>query len=226
MTQMVSANHAPPATVRDEFANRPVGGILKRTIDIILASVGILILLPLFLLCVLGVRLTSRGPILFRHNRIGFQGRTFGCLKFRTMQPDAAQRLEEHLQSDPAAMEEWRASHKLRNDPRVTPLGAIMRKTSLDELPQLLNVLAGEMSIVGPRPVTEDELPRYAGSAPLYMACKPGITGLWQVSGRSSSSYDERVKLDASYARSWTVAMDAKIVLMTIPVLLGSKDAY
>jgi len=203
----------------------PIGLGPKRFVDIVLAVSGIIILAPLLFICFLATIATSRGPALFRHKRVGFNGKHFDCLKFRTMVTDAPERLRELLDSDPAAAAEWAATRKLRCDPRVTAIGAILRKSSLDELPQLFNVLKGDMSIVGPRPVTDEELERYAGSIGSYMACRPGITGLWQVSGRSSTTYDERVAFDAHYARTWSMVLDAKIMIVTIPSLLVSDNA-
>jgi len=142
------------------------------------------------------------------------------------MVTDAPERLRKLLESDPAAAAEWTANRKLRNDPRVTAIGAILRKSSLDELPQLFNVLKGNMSIVGPRPVTDDELERYSTAIGAYLACRPGITGLWQVSGRSTTTYDKRVACDAFYARNWSMTLDAKILIVTIPSLLASDSAY
>jgi exopolysaccharide production protein ExoY len=142
------------------------------------------------------------------------------------MVTDASERLRELLDSDPVAAAEWAADRKLRYDPRVTAIGAILRKSSLDELPQLFNVLKGEMSIVGPRPVTDEELVRYSDSINAYLACRPGITGLWQVSGRSTTTYNKRVACDAFYARNWSIALDAKILIVTIPSLLLSDSAY
>jgi exopolysaccharide production protein ExoY len=142
------------------------------------------------------------------------------------MVTDAPERLRHLLDSDPVAAAEWTANRKLRYDPRVTAIGAILRKSSLDELPQLFNVLRGEMSIVGPRPVTEEELVRYSGAVNAYLACRPGITGLWQVSGRSTTTYDKRIACDTFYARNWSMTLDAKIVIVTIPALLLSDGAY
>jgi exopolysaccharide production protein ExoY len=142
------------------------------------------------------------------------------------MVTDASERLRELLDSDPVAAAEWAADRKLRYDPRVTAIGAILRKSSLDELPQLFNVLKGEMSIVGPRPVTDEELVRYSDSINAYLACRPGITGLWQVSGRSTTTYNKRVACDAFYARNWSIALDTKILIVTIPSLLLSDSAY
>src|SRR5215470_9969929 len=195
----------------------PVGMTLKRTVDIVLALSGIVLLAPLLIICFAVTRLTSPGPALFRHRRVGFNGKHFDCMKFRTMVVDSSERLRQLLASDPAAAAEWAANRKLRNDPRITAIGAILRKSSLDELPQLFNVLRGEMSIVGPRPVTEEELDRYSNSVNAYLACRPGITGLWQVSGRSSTSYSRRVACDTFYAHNWSMTLDAKILVVTIP---------
>lgn len=203
----------------------PVGVLPKRIVDIVLALGGIILLAPLLVICYVAVVLSSPGPALFRHKRVGFNGRKFECLKFRTMVPDAAERLQALLASDPAAAAEWAATRKLQNDPRVTAIGAILRKLSLDELPQLFNVLRGEMSIVGPRPVTEEELERYSTSVGAYLSCRPGITGLWQVSGRSTTSYEKRVACDAYYAHNWSMVLDAKIIVVTIPALLSTDGA-
>jgi exopolysaccharide production protein ExoY len=204
----------------------PVGTNSKRLIDVILALTGILLLAPLFVICYLLTVATSPGPALFRHRRVGFGGKHFDCLKFRTMRTDASERLRELLETDAGAAAEWAASRKLRRDPRVTAIGAVMRKSSLDELPQLFNVLRGEMSIVGPRPITDEELERYTTCVGAYLACRPGITGLWQVSGRSTTTYEKRVACDAFYAQNWSMALDAKILIVTIPALLESETAF
>ncbi len=213
-----------------EFASvqseRPIGMTSKRVIDIILAVSGIILLAPLLIICFVATVATSPGPALFRHRRVGFKGKYFDCLKFRTMVPDARGRLGRLLESDPLAAAEWTANRKLRCDPRVTAIGAILRRSSLDELPQLFNVLKGDMSIVGPRPVTEEELVRYSGAISAYIACRPGITGLWQVSGRSATTYNKRIACDTFYARKWSLALDAKILIVTIPSLLLSDSAY
>jgi exopolysaccharide production protein ExoY len=142
------------------------------------------------------------------------------------MVTNAPERLQELLEIDPLAAAEWTSCRKLRNDPRVTAIGAILRKSSLDELPQLFNVLKGEMSIVGPRPVTEEELIMYSTSINAYFACRPGITGLWQVSGRSSTTFNRRVACDSFYAHNWSIALDAKIIMATIPAVCFSDTAY
>jgi exopolysaccharide production protein ExoY len=203
----------------------PIGLTSKRVIDIVIALSGIVLLAPLLIICFVATVVTSPGPALFRHKRVGFNGKYFDCLKFRTMVMDAPERLSELLGSDPIAAAEWTANRKLRYDPRITAIGAILRKSSLDELPQLFNVLRGDMSIVGPRPVTGEELVRYSSSIGAYLACRPGITGLWQVSGRSTTTYHKRVACDAFYARNWSMALDAKILIVTIPSLLISDSA-
>jgi exopolysaccharide production protein ExoY len=205
---------------------RPIGLTSKRVIDIILAVSGIVVLAPLLIICFLATVVSSPGPALFRHRRVGFNGKYFDCLKFRTMVTDAPERLRQVLEADPVAAAEWAANRKLRYDPRVTAIGDLLRRSSLDELPQLFNVLRGDMSIVGPRPVTDEELVRYSGAISAYLACRPGITGLWQVSGRSTTTYSKRVACDTFYAREWSMALDAKIVIVTIPALLVSDNAY
>ena len=205
---------------------RPIGLTSKRVIDIILALSGIVLLAPLLIICFVATVVTSPGPALFRHRRVGFNGKYFDCLKFRTMVTDAPERLRQLLEADPVAAAEWEANRKLRYDPRVTAIGDILRRSSLDELPQLFNVLKGDMSIVGPRPVTAEELVKYSDAIDAYLACRPGITGLWQVSGRSTTTYSKRVACDAFYAREWSMALDAKIVIVTIPSLLLSESAY
>jgi exopolysaccharide production protein ExoY len=184
------------------------------------------LLSPLLIICFVAIFVTSPGPAVFRHKRIGFKGKYFGCLKFRTMVSDAPERLRQLLETDSVAAAEWKANCKLRNDPRVTAIGAILRKSSLDELPQLFNVLKGDMSIVGPRPVTEEELAKYCGAMDAYLACRPGITGLWQVSGRSTTTYNKRVACDTYYARNWSMILDAKILIVTLPSVLQSDSAY
>jgi len=225
MTSLTNTN-GRSYTAASLRSSSPIGAGSKRLVDIILALTGIVLLAPLFAICFLSSLITSPGPALFRHRRIGFNGKHFDCLKFRTMVTDAPERLRQLLESDPSAAREWAANKKLKHDPRVTAIGAILRKSSLDELPQLFNVLKGEMSIVGPRPVPEEELERYAASAEAYLACRPGITGLWQVSGRSSTTYEKRIACDTFYARNWSMVLDIKILVVTIPSLLTSENAY
>jgi exopolysaccharide production protein ExoY len=216
--------------VRNHYANsvavRPVGRTSKRFWDIVLASSAVLLLAPLLCLCFLACWFDSPGPVIYRHRRVGFGGKQFNCFKFRTMQVNSHDAFQKYLATNPSAQAEWTVSRKLQFDPRVTAFGRILRKTSLDELPQLFNVLMGDMSIVGPRPVTMDELDRYSTRVGAYLACRPGITGLWQISGRSGTSYSKRVACDAFYAQNWSLALDVKIMLVTLPVLLDSQNAY
>ena len=168
----------------------------------------------------------SPGPVIFKHRRVGKDGKEFPCYKFRSMCVDADVKLKELLENDPEARAEWEKDFKLKNDPRITRSGAFLRRTSLDELPQLFNVLKGEMSLVGPRPIIRDEVPRYGKFIDdFYMVC-PGVTGMWQTSGRSDVSYDERVQMDTWYVRNWNVWFDVVLIWRTIGVVLGKKGAY
>lgn len=197
-----------------------------RVLDIVGAVVLLVSLVPLFVIIALCVFVSDPGPIFFSHHRVGRGGAMFPCLKFRTMVVDAAQRLNELLMSDPIARAEWTSDHKLRRDPRVTPIGAFLRKTSLDELPQLFNVLRNEMSLVGPRPISLAEITRYGCHIREYASVLPGITGLWQVSGRNDVSYAERVALDVAFVGSYSVRLYLKIALVTVPVVLCSRGSY
>ena len=189
-------------------------------------GVGLVLLAPFFLIVALMVR-ADGGPAFFAHQRVGRGGKLFGCLKFRSMVVDSQARLESLLASDPAARAEWEATRKLKNDPRITRIGRFLRSTSLDELPQLINVLRGEMSLVGPRPVQEAEIDRYYGaSAAHYMAVRPGITGLWQVSGRSETSYESRVALDVAYVSRPSLLADIAILLRTPVAVLSRRGAH
>ena len=200
--------------------------IAKRALDIIGAGLGLVVLSPFFLIVALMVR-ADGGPAFFAHQRVGRGGKLFGCLKFRSMVIDSQARLEALLANDPAARAEWEATRKLKNDTRITRIGRFLRSTSLDELPQLINVLRGEMSLVGPRPVQEAEIDRYYGaSAAHYMAVRPGITGLWQVSGRSETSYESRVALDISYVSRPSMLTDLSILLRTPVAVLSRRGAH
>ena len=199
---------------------------LTTALNVMVALLALVFLLPVMLFVALAVFAQDGGPILFAHRRIGLNGRTFPCLKFRSMAVDAEERLAALLASDPTARAEWEADHKLRRDPRVTHLGAFLRKTSLDELPQLINVLRGEMSLVGPRPIVEAEVPKYGRRFRNYCQVKPGITGLWQVSGRNDTSYRTRVALDCVYARRRNIGLDAYIIAATVPAVLTRRGSY
>jgi Undecaprenyl-phosphate galactose phosphotransferase WbaP len=202
------------------------GGALKRVLDVIMASAGIAVLWPLMLMVAMAIRYTDPGPAIFGHERIGRSGRRFKCLKFRSMIINSDAALRELLERDPAAAAEWAQSQKLKNDPRITKLGKMLRETSLDELPQLWNVLKGDMSIVGPRPIVSAEVRRYGNYFEAYTATKPGITGLWQVTGRSDCTYDERVSLDVDYVKNWSILRDVWIIAKTVIVVFGRKGSY
>lgn len=198
---------------------------LKRALDIVGSLLLAVVFSPLIVVILLSMARSGASPI-FRHKRVGLNGEIFECLKFRTMVPHAEQVLRELLRNNPDLREEWSRSHKLSNDPRVTRLGRFLRSTSLDELPQLWNVMRGEMSLVGPRPVTREELLRYGRNMVLYMMVKPGITGLWQVSGRSETEYRRRVAIDVCYVRNQSFLLDLWILLKTTAVVLGRRGAY
>ncbi|GJD54710.1 sugar transferase [Methylobacterium dankookense] len=199
---------------------------VKRALDLTVAVTAMVVLGVLILMIAAAILVMQGRPILIRHPRIGRGGATFPCLKFRTMVNDADAALSRHLAADPAAMLEWKATHKLRDDPRVTPLGRILRQTSLDELPQFINILRGEMSLVGPRPIVAAEIPRYGGGIVEYKSVRPGLTGLWQCSGRNDVSYERRVLLDREYVRTWSLAGDIRIMLKTVPAVLNSRGVY
>jgi exopolysaccharide production protein ExoY len=206
--------------VSSQSSRMPKGGVSKRTFDVIAATTMLLFALPAMFFIAVLMFSTERGPILFGHERIGHNGKRFRCLKFRSMVVDSQQALARHLELFPQARAEWEATQKLRNDPRITPLGRFLRVTSLDELPQLINVIRGEMSLVGPRPIVHDEVVRYADEIEAYAATRPGITGLWQVSGRSDVDYDQRVRLDSQYVREWTFWGDLIILIKTVKVVI------
>nr|WP_228041123.1 undecaprenyl-phosphate galactose phosphotransferase WbaP [Nodosilinea sp. LEGE 07088] len=200
--------------------------LIKTLLDLGLTVIVGILLLPLLAAIALLVRLDSPGPLFYGHHRLGQNSLPFVAWKFRTMVPNADQVLERYFEANPALRSQWSRDHKLRYDPRITRIGQFLRRTSLDELPQLWNVLRGEMSLVGPRPIVEEEIFRYAEKYGLYTKVLPGITGLWQVSGRNNVSYDERVNLDAYYVRNWSVWLDIYILLRTIWVVLTGDGAY
>ncbi|WP_299842399.1 sugar transferase [uncultured Paracoccus sp.] len=217
---MRSRSAQTPALVHDRL-NGFYGRYGKRGLDIIGALVLILVFLPLILVIVL-MQVIQPGGVLFQHLRVGRGGEEFGCLKFRTMVPDADLRLTELLERDAEARREWHETRKLLSDPRITGIGNVLRKSSLDELPQLVNVLRGEMSLVGPRPITEAELAMYGEARAAYLALRPCLTGKWQVSGRNDISYDERIQIDRTYAESFGFWGDMGILVQTVGVVLGA----
>jgi undecaprenyl-phosphate galactose phosphotransferase len=207
--------------VRDDARQRAVRyrDGAKRIMDVGLSLALVPMVAPVVGALALLVRLDG-GPAFFGHERVGRDGRGFRCWKIRTMVPDAQQRLRRHLAQNPAAMREWQQNYKLADDPRVTRLGRFLRKTSLDELPQLWNVLRGDMSLVGPRPVPREELEAYAGSERAYFLYRPGVTGLWQVSGRNAVAYEDRVRMDMDYSMRACARLDLLILLRTGLVVL------
>jgi Undecaprenyl-phosphate galactose phosphotransferase WbaP len=200
--------------------------VIKRALDIVLVVLASPVLLLLFLTVAAAVRFTSPGPVLFSHRRIRKHGAFFSMWKFRTMCVDSAQVLEDYLANNPEARAEWRQTHKLRNDPRVTKVGIFLRRFSLDEMPQFWNVLTGTMSLVGPRPIVAAEVEKYGEHFAEYCKVKPGLTGLWQVSGRSEVTYEERVQLDCRYVREWSLSNDVKILSRTTFSVVNQDGAY
>lgn len=222
---MVESPFGPALALRQNLLD-PKKMRLKRCLDLLLclgAAPFCLLLMPLAALC---IKLDSKGPVLFRHKRIGCGGRPFFLYKFRTMVANAREVLDKALEEDEDLRNEWRRTQKLVHDPRLTRVGRFLRRTSLDELPQIFNVLRGEMSIVGPRPIVEAEIERYSDAFDLYERVRPGITGLWQVSGRNDLSYARRVELDRYYVYNWQVWLDIYIIVRTIPTIVSGRGAY
>ena len=200
---------------------------VKTLFDFTLTAVGTVAISPLLVYIAYRIKKEDPGPIFFAHTRIGKDGKPFPCYKFRSMVVNSKEMLEKHLAENPEARAEWEREFKLKNDPRITPIGQVLRKSSLDELPQIFNVLKGEMSLVGPRPVVQEELDKYYGEAVKeYCSVKPGITGLWQVSGRSDVDYPERVAMDVEYVRTRNLWKDIVILYKTVDVVLNKKGAY
>jgi Undecaprenyl-phosphate galactose phosphotransferase WbaP len=199
---------------------------IKRIMDLVLVIIGGIVLMPLFLFIAILVKLSSPGPVIYGHSRLGQNGRPFRAYKFRSMVSDADKRLEELLESDEEIRREWESDHKLKDDPRVTMIGKILRQTSLDEFPQLINILKGEMSLVGPRPIVEEEVKKYGEDFGRIFSVKPGLTGLWQVSGRSNTDYAERISFDTYYLQSWSMWLDIWVLLKTIGAVIRGKGAY
>jgi len=198
--------------------------LIKNLFDLLFSFSFLIALLPLFLFISLLVKLSSRGPIFFLQKRIGKNNITFKCIKFRTMYPEAKDILENLLMKDSLLKKEFEETHKIKNDPRITTIGKLLRKTSLDELPQFINVLKGEMSIVGPRPIVKEEKKKYGKNLKKVLSIKPGITGLWQVSGRNNLTYKRRVMLDLNYVENYNLIMDLRILLRTFGVVLFPLD--
>ena len=210
--------------MKDSIQHNP----LKRAFDLFFSSSCLIVGAPLYLLIALSIFVTSPGKVIYSHPRIGRGGKMFRCYKFRSMYPNADQRLKDILENDPEKKAEWEQTFKLKNDPRITPIGSFLRKTSLDELPQFWNVLKGDLSVVGPRPVVEEEIKKYyADKATKILSIRPGLTGPWQVSGRSDiKNYQIRIELDEYYVDHRSLLLDLKLIAKTIPAMLFSKGAY
>lgn len=200
--------------------------LYKRLFDILLSLLGMIFFVPLGVIISLGIYIDSPGPVVFAHKRVGKSGKEFSCYKFRTMVPDAEKVLQAYLAKNPAAKEEWDNSFKLKDDPRVTRVGKFLRQTSLDELPQVMNVIKGEMSLVGPRPIVKAEIEKYGEYIRDFYLVPPGITGMWQVNGRSDTTYAERVAMDTWYVRNWSIWMDLVYLFKTIAVVIRKEGAY
>jgi exopolysaccharide production protein ExoY len=200
--------------------------VCKRFLDLVLSLAALPFALVAMGIVAIVVKLSSRGPIFYRHTRIGLRNKPFNLLKFRTMFHDSDRMFWNHLAQSAEARREWLCYRKLRRDPRVTKVGAVLRKLNLDELPQLLNVLLGDMSLVGPRPIVEEELQRYGAGGALYTSVLPGITGLWQVSGRGCLPYEQRIALDVEYVSTWSLARDFVVLTKTLNAVLTCRGAF
>ena len=218
---MKSATRSASSTFLGTGASgAPLGGITKRGFDILAASMALVFLSPLFLLITLLVKMSDGGAVFYGHRRIGHNGRSFRCLKFRTMRMDGDRILQKHLKANPEAYDEWRKTRKLKDDPRVTVVGTVLRKLSLDELPQLFNILRGEMSIVGPRPPVPKEVEGYEPWQRRRLSVRPGLTCIWQVDGRNQVGFEQWMYLDMQYIDHWSLVDDFRLILKTIPVVL------
>ncbi|WP_294429728.1 undecaprenyl-phosphate galactose phosphotransferase WbaP [uncultured Treponema sp.] len=205
---------------------KPISLFWKRVIDLFLLLISSPLTLPLVLFVSLAIKISSPGPVFYGHKRIGKNGKEFKCWKFRSMVIDADKQLEKILAENPQMREEWEKDRKFTNDPRVTKIGKILRKTSIDEIPQFFNVLTGEMSFIGPRPVTQPELKKYGNKSDFILSVQPGLSGMWQISGRSDTGYEERVTLDSYYIQNWSVWLDIWIIIKTLYVVVRGKGAY
>jgi exopolysaccharide production protein ExoY len=223
---LISVSNTYSMTHSEHGFTAPLDGAqVKRCFDLFFSFCGLLAIAPFILFVAIIIYFLDGRPIFIKHLRVGRGGSRFGCLKFRTMVVDADSALQRHLARNEEASREWAASHKLRDDPRITRLGQVLRKASVDELPQLLNVLRGEMSIVGPRPVVESELHYYGAHIDRYLTVRPGLTGAWQVGGRSETSYASRVQMDVDYIDNWSMGRDLAIIIKTIPAVLSAKGS-
>ena len=221
-----SSGEPPSAGLLGPGLRDPAALLIKRILDITIALLLVLMAIPFAVLIALAIVLDSPGPVFFAHTRIGKANRTFRLWKFRTMVRDADAVLDQYLQANLDLQSEWTKHHKLKIDPRVTRVGGLLRRSSLDELPQLISVLRGDMSMVGPRPIVAEEVPKYGTVFDLYLQVRPGLTGLWQCSGRTDTSYRARTALDLKYLRERTLWLDLKVLLKTIRVVVLGHGAY
>jgi exopolysaccharide production protein ExoY len=219
------SKYSMDSTMSDGRRSNPLARFKKRAFDIIVASCALAFFAPIMVLISIALLIQDGRPIFYRHKRIGLGGRPFLCWKFRTMARDSEQRLRQLLENSETCRQQWQIHQKLDRDPRAHRTGALLRKSCLDELPQFINVIRGDMSVVGPRPIVQDEMARYGKDAKYYLALRPGITGLWQVSRRSNTSYDERVAFDVQYCETWTIAGDIAIMARTAVVLLMTRGS-
>jgi exopolysaccharide production protein ExoY len=203
-----------------------LGGRSKRILDLILSLIAMALLLPFMMIIAVLIFFFDGGPAIICHERIGRKGKRFNCLKFRTMVKNGDDILRAYLNDNHDAHQEWAENRKLKNDPRITGIGRILRKTSLDELPQIINIFIGDMSVVGPRPIVYEEIKKYGSAFLDYRKTRPGLTGLWQISGRNNIAYDERIDLDQSYIKNWSFRLDLMIILKTIPAVIRAKGVY
>ena len=222
------SRQAEAAAYRSTHTGRPSAPedlSAKRIFDVVISAIAIVALMPIMVVVAVLIKLQDGGKALYWQPRYGLDGETFNCFKLRSMVPNAKQELEALLARDPDARAEWNATQKLTNDPRITRIGHFVRKTSIDELPQLFNVLRGDMSLVGPRPIVENEIAKYGEDFVHYCTVRPGLTGLWQIKGRSDTSYPERVAMDVEYVKTRSFWGDIAIAFMTVPAVLMSKGA-
>tara|TARA_B100000965_G_scaffold196222_1_gene163892 strand:- start:1943 stop:2554 length:612 start_codon:yes stop_codon:yes gene_type:complete len=200
--------------------------LIKYFSDFILAIILFVLLIPIILIIILILKIFTRDSVFFKHKRIGEKGKGFILFKFRTMKENRENILKEHFVKKPQALLEWKSNHKLKNDPRITKIGFFLRELSFDEIPQIYNIIKGDMSFVGPRPIVEKEIEKYGVHFNDYKKCKPGLTGLWQVSGRNNTTYKERVNFDMFYIKNKSFLLDVKILFKTIPTVLSRRGAY
>ena len=228
-TQLATMYDSKPHPERQPLPKAGGNGFqftMIRILDVLISLIALVILAPSFAIIALIVKLQDNGPALYSQGRIGYNGLVFKCHKFRSMYQKSDELLAQLLRSDPLAFAEWQADHKLRKDPRVTPFGKFMRKASLDEFPQLINVIKGEMSLVGPRPISRSEIVKYGKSFKQYTSVVPGITGLWQVMGRNDVTYRRRVAMDRMFARRKSLKLYLYILVATVPAVLAQRGSY